>query len=172
MLAAALLGACSGDGGPSLPAGPLAQGSVTSYTAANAILTQGHSETELGPGQFRVKAKGSSVTPPARLEKIAMARAAEIGVEQNQKFFKPGPFVHSAMCAAAKDLPNKSGKLGAVRSPVVEMDVVYAKDAAGDPAFLPAADTFAQISAEIASEAVTAEAKAAAAAEIASKCGK
>lgn len=171
---AGFLGACSASepGATGLSAGAFPVGSVTSYVAANAILTQGHSEVEIEPGQFRVKAKGSAVTPPARLEKIAMARAAEIGVEQNKKFFKPGTFVHTVACEDARDLPNKSGKLPAVRSPVVVLDVVYAKDAAGDPAFQSAADTFARVSAEIAGETVSPEAKAAASAAILAKCGK
>lgn len=168
-----MLSACSA----AIPDGPLSAGSfslasVTSYSPANAIVTTGYSDREFGEGQFRVRAKGSSVTPPSRLEKIALARAAEIGVEQQLKFFKPGPFAHSVTCKDAKVLPHKSGKVAADISPVVELDVVYAKDTVADPGFLPAAETFTRLTGELATEAVDADVKSAAAAAVAAKCGK
>ena len=148
-----------------------ALGSVTSYGPANAILTTGYSDTELGPDHFEVRAKGSSMTPPERLAKIALARAAEIGVEQKRKFFKAGPAVQSIVCHAARDTAHKSGRVAAERAPVAVLDVVYAKTA-DEPSFQPSAETFERLRGELAQETVSAEAKAAAASAAQAQCGK
>lgn len=145
--------------------------SVTSYGAANAILTTGHSDTELGPDHFEVRAKGSGATPPGRLEKIAHARAAEIGVEQKRKFFKLGPAVHSVICHEARDQAHKAGRVAAERAPVVVVDVVYAKDAL-DPTYLPSAETFERLSGELSQDTIPADAKVAALRAVQAQCGK
>ena len=164
-----MMGACSATM-PDAP-GTLSLGSPTGYAAANALFTLGFSEKELAPNQFTVRAKGTAVTPPARLEKIALARAAEIGVEQNMKFFKAAPAVHTIECKDAKALPHKSGKTESTRSPVATLEAVYAKDQA-DPVFLPSADTFARLSREISEDAVSAEAMAQASSAVTAACGK
>jgi hypothetical protein len=86
------LAACSGGETalPSLQTAGLAAGSVTGYTAANALFTNGYSDRELGQDHYAVRASGSAVTPAERLEKIALARAAQIGVETGRAFFKSG----------------------------------------------------------------------------------
>ena len=165
------LSGCSGVQPPVLaPAGQAggandtayALGSVTSYGPANAIITTGYSDTELGPDHFEIRAKGSTMTPPERLAKIALARAAEIGVEQKRKFFKAGPAVHHVVCQGARDSAHKGGKVSAERAPVAVLDVVYAKTA-DDPSYLPSAETFERLTGELAQETFSAEAKAAAA---------
>ena len=47
----------------------------------------GYSQTRIDT-HFQVQASGTDATPTARVEKVARARAAEIGVEQKLKFFK------------------------------------------------------------------------------------
>ncbi len=138
IVVSAALGGCSGNPGPTLDefapdtanggsSGVISLASVTTYGAANAIVTTGYSEKELAPDRFEVRVKGSIVTPPERLEKIALARAAEIGIEQKFKFFKSGAFAHSVMCKEAKNAAHKNGKVAADRAPAVTVDVVYAK---------------------------------------------
>ena len=179
LIVVAALGGCSGNPGPTLApdatsgagSGVVSLGAVTSYGAANAIVTTGYSDRELAPDHFEVRAKGSIVTPPERLEKIALARAAEIGVEQKFKFFKAGAFAHAVVCKEAKEGAHKSGRVAAERAPAVAVDVVYAK-AATDPGYLPAAETFERLSGELGQEGVSPEAKAASAAAVQAKCGK
>ncbi|MEQ1695427.1 MAG: hypothetical protein ABL901_06255 [Hyphomicrobiaceae bacterium] len=177
-MAALVLGACSGNA-PSLTpdaatggnAGVLSLASVTSYGAANAIFTTGYSDNELAPDHFEVRVKGTLVTPAVRLEKIALARAAEIGVEQKFAFFKAGPFTHAVLCNEAKDATHKGGKVAADRGPVVAIDVLYAKHAA-DASYLPTAETFERLRSDLAGEVVAPDAKSASAVAARAKCGK
>lgn len=178
LLAAAALAACSGNGptlspdaGSGAGAGMVSLASVTSYGAANAIITTGYSDKELAPDHFEVRAKGSIVTPPEHLEKIALARAAEIGVEQKFPFFRTGPFTHVILCNQAKGATHKGSTVAAERAPVVAIDVIYAKDA-GDVSYLPAAETFERLRAELAQGGVSPESKSASAAAVQAKCGK
>jgi hypothetical protein len=162
------LAGCSGvtsENGATLGGGP----SVTGYVAANALYTLGYTDREQAPGTHRVRAKGTAGTPPSRLEKIALARAAEIGVEQNFKFFKPGPFTHTVACKDAQTMPHKGGKSLAVRSPVADVEVTYAKIQT-DPTFLPSAETFAKLTGELATDVITADASAQAVGAIAAAC--
>ena len=159
--------ACSGGDQPSVSA--LSFAGVTGYGPANAIIQTGYSEKELGADSFRVRARGSAVTPPERLEQIALARAAEIGVEQKRKFFKASAASHSVVCEDGKTLPH--GQTLPVKAPVAEIDVVYAK-VQPDPSYLPAAETFAKLTQELAQQTVDAGTKSASAAAVAAKCGK
>lgn len=166
---------CSGSPLPSLGdaagAGAGSLASVTSYASANAIITTGYSDREIAADHFEVRVKGSTVTPAARLEKIAMARAAEIAVDRRFKYFKTGPYAHGVSCKEAKDISHKGGRAAAERAPVVAVDVVYANDVL-DAGYSPAAATFERLSAELAAESVTAEEKTAAASSVQAKCGK
>lgn len=172
------IGGCSGSPLPSLggdAAGVGANGmslaSITTYGGANAFLTTGYSDREIAADHFEVRVKGSTVTPPARLEKIALARAAEIAADRKFKYFKTGPFAHGVSCKDAKDAAHKGGKVAAERAPVVAVDVVYANEAL-DAGYMPGAETFARLSGELATESVSAEAKVAAATDVQAKCGK
>ena len=53
------------------------------YAASNAIMPVGFSETAIDPMHYRGEGQRHRQTPRERVEKIALARAAEIGVEQN-----------------------------------------------------------------------------------------
>ena len=170
---AALLALAGCSGGLTLPTAgngsfPVTAG-VTGYGAANGFFTLGYSDTELSPGVYRVRAKGSAATPSARLEKIAAARAAEIGVEQNLKFFKPGPFSQTFICKEAQEFVH--GKKGAERNPLVETEVTYSK-VQTDATYLPSADTFSRLSAELASDVPDGDAMAQAVNAVAAGCGK
>jgi hypothetical protein len=178
VLASLALSACSGGDQPTI--GPLATGpggttfslaGVTGYHSANAMTTTGYSDRELGPDHYEVRAKGSIVTPPERLEKIALARAAEIGVEQKKKFFRAGAAAHGVICKDARDLVHKSGRVAAEVAPTVAFDVVYEK-ATTEASFLPSEATFERLSRELAEETFAPDAKAATAAAMQAKCGK
>lgn len=165
----AVLAACSDGAAPILTAGGL--GSPTGYWHANAIVKSGFSETELSPDSLRVRVEGTGSTPRARIELIARARAAELGVERKGKFFKPGPAAYSVVCEDGKVLAHKSGKSLPVAAPVVEVDVVYAKSQV-DPSYLPSAETFATLTRALNAQTFDAESRQASAAEVKAACGK
>ena len=151
--------------------GAYANASVTGYTSSNAILTTGYSDRELGPDHVEVRVKGSVVTSAERLEKIASARAAEIGVEEKRKFFKVGSVVQSVVCTPPRDQAHKGGRISAEQATVLVMDVVYAKEAL-DGSYRPSGDTFDRLTRELLDESVSAESKMATAAAVQARCGK
>src|SRR5512134_3861026 len=98
--AALLLAGCAG--------GLSMTGATTSYSASNAMMPVGYSELPIDPTHYEVKAAGTEQTPKERVEKIALARAAEIGVEQKLKFFKVAGVTHGASCSKKKQGGNKT----------------------------------------------------------------
>lgn len=151
--------------------GGLQPNAVTSYEAANAFSPTGHHVADLGGGRFRVTATGSAATPKARVEKIAMARAAEFGIEQKSKFFQAGPAQISIRCGKREYIEKGNKKYLPARGyTVAEVDVVYA-DAPADPNYRPVKETSSALLAELQAEAVAEEAKQAATAEVAAQCG-
>jgi hypothetical protein len=104
------------------------------------------------------------------VEKIARARAAQIGVEEKLPYFKVAGVQHGVKCT--KRQPGyKSEDTPASSRPTVELDVVYAKDAA-DPTFASSTAAFDALNAELAGEVVAPEAKAAATQETRAGCGQ
>jgi hypothetical protein len=144
-------------------------GATTSYTASNAMMPVGYSEVPIDPMHYEVKAAGSEQTPRERIEKIALARAAEIGVEQKLKYFKVASVNHGAACSKKRPGGNKSSDVAATYHPTVVLDVYYSKEPAAD--FRPSAETLAQVKAEIEPDLTAPEAKSAAAAQIRAQCG-
>jgi len=157
--AALLLAGCAG--------GLSMSGTTTSYSASNAMMPVGYSETTIDPTHYEVKASGTERTPKERVEKIALARAAEIGVEQRLKYFKVAGVAHGVACGAKKR--TKDGEIPPSYHPTVVLDVYYSKNQAPD--FRPSAETFAQVKAELEPDTTTPEAKAAAAAQVRAECG-
>lgn len=146
-------------------------GLVTGYHAANFLLPQGYSVAALDGGRVRITAIGSSETPPARVERIALARAAEYGVEQGKKFFQATAPVHSVKCGKRDQIVN--GQKAATRPThyaVAEIEVTYANEP-GDGKAQPTNDTAAALKAEIQNEVVSAEAQNQAATDVLAKCG-
>ena len=142
---------------------------VTSYGPSNAIITTGFSERDLRPDHVEVRVKGSSVTPRERLEKLAMARAAELGIEQKRKYFRPGSPVHSVICIPARAKTGKGGDVAADRAPLLLMEVVYAK--VPGEGFIPSKETFERLTTEMSQETFSPESKAATAQAVVAKCG-
>jgi hypothetical protein len=159
---AVALGGCSG-----LPA---LSPSVASYGASNIISPTGYGQTKVDDTHYQVTATGTEATPKERVEKIARARAAEIGVEEKLKYFKVTGVQHGIKCT--KRQPGyKSEDTAAASRPTVVLDVVYANDAA-DPTYASSKDAFATLSTELAGEVVAPEAKAAALQETRASCGQ
>ena len=143
---------------------------VTAYSAWNVFSPSGYSEQKIDDTHYKVKATGTEATPTARLEKIARARAAEIGVEEKQQFFKVTSVQPAFSCAKAQ-ADYKSGGTGRSSRPVVVPDVAYAHERT-DPGFVSSTETFKALSSEIAGEAVPPEASAAAVQQTHAGCGQ
>jgi hypothetical protein len=157
-----LLAGCAG-GMPALG------GATTAYSASNAILPIGYSETTIDATHYEVKASGSEQTSRERIEKIALARAAEIGVEQRLPYFKVAAVTHGAACSKKTRGGPKVGDSPATSHPTVVLDVYYSKTPLPD--HRSSADTFAQVKAELDADVSPPEAQAAAAAQIRAECG-
>jgi len=159
---AAVLGGCSGISELGTP--------IASYGAANLLSPAGYEQTKLDDTHFRVGATGTVATPKERVEKIARARAAQIGVDEKLGYFKVTSVQHGLKCQKRQE-SYKSEATPATSRPTVVLDVVYSKDAA-DPTFASSAETFQALSAELASEVISPEAKAAAEQEARAGCGQ
>ena len=158
--------------GADLASGALHSSSVTGYKDSSLFDPAGHKIAVLPDGRFRVTAAGSAETPKARVEKIAMARAAEYGAELHRSGFQTTQPVHSIRC----DKRSYSEKGVRVEKPkvgynVVEIDVTYS-NSSSDPAFKPCKTTAKTLKAELQSEAVPPEVLSQTAAEVAAQCGR
>jgi hypothetical protein len=159
---AALPGGCSGVTQLGVP--------VASFGASTIFSPSGYAQEKLDDTHFRVRATGTQATPKERVEKIARARAAQIGVEEKLKYFKVVSVQHGVSCEK-RQAGYKSEATPAASRPTVVLDVVYAQDAA-DPAFAGSAETFEALSSELANEIVAPEAKAVAIQETRTSCGQ
>jgi hypothetical protein len=130
----------------------------------------GYSQTKLDDTHFQVSATGTEATPKERVEKIARARAAQIGVDEKLGYFKVTSVQHGVKCTKRQQ-GYKSEDTPPTSRPTVVLDVVYAKEP-GDPTFASSAETFQILSTELAGEAVAPEARAVAAQETRASCGQ
>jgi len=174
VVAGAGLAACSLDSSSlgttsSLAPSSLSLSNVAGYQAANMFLTTGYNETQIAADHYEVRANGTDQTSKERVERIALARAAEIGVENKLAYFKVNDTRHGAVCKA-KQTGYKSADAGAVRYPTVILDVSYAQ-APADANWQEAKSSFDRIKGELAAETPDAALKAAAAADIKDRCG-
>ena len=160
------LAGCGADLGQSLQVN-----AVTGYEASSAFSPTGHSVAALADGRYRITATGSSSTPKSRVEKIAIARAAEFGAEQKKKFFQTSVPQTSIRCRRRDYIERGEKKMLPIAGySVVELDVTYA-DIGGDPSFRPVKDTVEALKAELASEVVADDARNQAAADVRAQCG-
>lgn len=126
--------------------------SVTGYEAASLFGPTGHTVSQLPDGRIRVTATGSAATSKARVEKIALARAAEYGAESGHKFFRAELPQHSIKCGKRERIERgEKIKIAPRGYSVVDLDVIYANDLA-DVTFKPTKDTADSLKAEILSE--------------------
>jgi hypothetical protein len=156
----ALLGACAGaDLKP-----------VASFGASNMMSPSGFSETKVSDTQYQVQAAGTEATPKARIEKIARARAAQIGVEEKMKFYKVANVQYGIACSKSHEF-YKGGSVPSGSRQTVMLDVVYAKEPT-DATFISTSDSYNALSGELSNEVIPPEAKAAAQQEARAGCGQ
>lgn len=160
LICAVLLGACAGaDLTP-----------VASFGASNVLSPSGYSESKISDTQYQVTATGTEATPKARIEKIARARAAQIGIEQKMKYYKVASVQYGVVCSKPHEF-YKGGSTTAGTRPKVLIDVVYAKEPT-DPTFVSASESYEALSNELNNEVIPQEAKAAATQEAKAGCGQ
>jgi len=161
-LSTAGLNGCSGLTGLSDP--------VATYGPSNILSPTGYSQTQVDETHFKVTGTGTESTPKERVEKIARARAAQLGVDQKFKYFKVAGVQHGFACSSRQE-GYKSGDVPATSRPTVVLDVVYSKEPA-DPTFTGSAEAYEALTAELANEVVGPEAKAMAIQATRAGCGQ
>ena len=131
---------------------------VAQYTSSSVFSPAGYSQSKIDDSHFKVAASGTEATPIARVEKIARARAAEIGVEEKMPYLKVTNAQQGMTCGKRQESYKSPSTLPSSH-PSVILDVVYAKEA-GDPTFQNAAETLAALKTDLAAEDVAPEARA------------
>ena len=145
---ALLLAACSAGGESSISGlGTIGGSSAVPYQHANAISAVGYKESQLGPDRYRIEVAGYPDTPPARLEKIAATRAAEIGRGNRLRYFKLDNLQHATSCKPARST-YRGGGHRELNYRILTADVSYAPTAS-DPAYLESRASFDQLRAEL-----------------------
>lgn len=158
---------CAGD----QPLGQQFGSGVTGYVASNAFSPPGYSLAALPDGRFRVTATGNASTPASRVEKIALARAADYGQEQHKKFFSATAPQSTVRCGKRDAaIKGEKVKLPATGYTVSEIDVTYS-DAANDPSFKAVRETAEALKAELLAEQVPADLQGQTFADIKARCG-
>lgn len=165
--AASLLTACAGAPLPSLGVAPAG---VTGYTAASLLSPVGYTAKDVDATHIVVTARGTPETPRARLEKIATARAAELGRDNKLAAFKVDAVEPGIDCGKKVDGYKGTGSTGSNLSRVV-VRASYAPTAA-DASWLPTRETFERLTAELGSDVIAAEDSAASARDVAAACGR
>ena len=157
---AATLGACAG--------ADISTGSIAPYEAANSFYPYGYQDTAVAENQHRVTASGSGWASKARLEKIALTRAAEIGFDKKKPFFKVGTVTHGVVCSKKTAATHKGRESPESNRPTVTLDVTYS-DTASDPGFRDTKASLAEY--KTAMEADTGSAEASQLDELKAQCG-
>jgi hypothetical protein len=150
----------------------LSTSSIASYQPASFFSPNGYAVSANADGSLHVTASGPPGTPASRLEKIAMARAAEYGEEQHAKTFRATAPQTSITCGKTK-IANKDGQINVkpLDYRTVAIDVSYGTDAQ-DPTSRPIHGTAEALKAELASETVPPDAQMAAVQEVSQHCGR
>lgn len=157
---AALLGGCAGaDLKP-----------VASFGASNVLSPSGYSQTKISDTQYQVMATGTEATPKARIEKIARARAAQIGVEEKLKYYKVTNVQFGAVCDKKHEF-YKGGQTANGARQKVTVEVVYAKEPP-DPSYVSAKESYDALNGELENEIIPVDQKSVAEQEARSACGQ
>ena len=146
-------------------------GQGPAYTRSSALLRSGYSETAIDDSHYQVRATGVASAPAAQIEKLALTRAAEIGVESKFRYFKVTNIRQAVECGRKQDV-YKGATQAAFYLRTVSLDVAYAKgNAPPDAAYLNADDSYARYAAALKTETAAPETAAAAMAEAKAQCG-
>lgn len=124
------LAGCSGGGSGGGGLGGAIGPATVPYQHSNAIYPVGFSESQVAPDRYRIQVKGPLSTPRERLEKIASARAAEIGKENRLGYFKIDGVQIAAECETFTPGGKPAGVNGGQRTvgrTVLTADVTYTK---------------------------------------------
>ncbi|MGH6737946.1 MAG: hypothetical protein ACREDY_02735, partial [Bradyrhizobium sp.] len=132
----------------------LTTSSVASYQPASFFSPNGYGVSANTDGSLHVTASGPPATPTERLQKIALARAAEYGNEQHLKTFTATAPEVSIKCGKSK-LPTKDGSINVrpLDYRLVSVDVTYGSDVT-DPRAKNTRETANTLKAELAAEIV------------------
>ena len=152
--------------------GDLTTGSVTNYQAANLFAPAGYSISNNADGSIHVTAAGSPGTPSDRLEKIALAAAADYGAQQHQKTFTSTPAQTSFKCGKTK--MSEKGHQVTIKPTdlrIVSIDVTYGRDGIA-PAARGTRETADTLKGQLATETVPPDVQAAATQEVSQQCGR
>lgn len=145
---------------------------IAGYQPASLFSPTGYSISNGANGGIHVTAAGPPGTPVDRLEKIALARAAEYGDEQHLKTFTATPAQVSLKCGKTKVyIKGERNDIKPADYRVVEIDVTYGTDAL-DPQVRKTHETAETLKTQLASESVPPDVQAAAAQEVAQQCGR
>jgi hypothetical protein len=145
---------------------------VANYQPASVFAPTGYSLSNNADGSLHITAAGPPGTPADRLERIALARAAEYGDEQHLKSFKATPPQTSITCGKTKVyIKGEATNIKPMDYRVVAVDVTYGTDAL-DPQARKSRETAETLKAQLASEAVPPDVQTAAAQEVAQQCGR
>lgn len=149
-----------------------ATSSVAVYQPANVFSPSGYSVSANADGTVHVTAAGPPGTPASRLEKIALARAAEYGDEQRAKIFKATAAQINMTCGKTK-VSSKEGQssIKPLDYRIAAIDVSYEPKEQGADV-RPTRQTATALKAELQSETVPPDVQAAAAQEVAQHCGR
>lgn len=143
--AAAFLAGCA-SGMTSMAPGPLG------YQHSNAMMMTGFSETAIADDHYRIEVTGYANTSRERLEKIAAARAAEIGRDNRLGYFKINGVEQSSRCQKFVSSSQKSSAGGGIERhvpmAVLVADVTFAKHPP-DTSYIEAKTAFDQYRAEL-----------------------
>jgi hypothetical protein len=160
---ASAIAACGGG------SGGLATGSIAPYSPANGFYPFGYQTIAVSETDYRVVSSGSATASKSRLEKIALTRAAELGVEKKKRFLKVGAVTHGVACSKKVAATHKGlASPGSARA-TVTLDVTYA-DTAVDASYRDVKASFDEYKAAM--DADTADADAAQAQDLAAQCGQ
>lgn len=159
-------------GGCGATLGDLTTASVTNYQAANLFAPAGYSISANSDGSTHVTAAGSPGTPSTRLEKIALAAAADYGASQHQKTFTATPAQTTFKCGKTK-MSDKGNQVAIKPTDlrVVAIDVTYGRDGIA-PAARKTRETADAMKAQLASETVPPDVQAAATQEVSQQCSR
>lgn len=144
---ALLLAACSSGPEGIGAVGSLGPPASVPYQHSNAISPAGFRESQLGPNHYRIEVTGPANASPARLEKIAATRAAEIGRDNRLRYFKLDNVQHSTRCTPRRST-YRGGGHGELNHRILTAEATYAP-AAPDETYLESRRAFDQLRAEL-----------------------
>ena len=117
-----------------------------------------------------MRATGTEATPKARIEKIARARAAQIGVEQKLKYYKVTSVAFGIVCSKKHEFYKGGATTAGSRQTVLSMSST--PRSRSTPRMSATAASYEALNGELNNEVIPPEAKAAAEQEARAGCSQ